>query len=229
MNTNDYLFVAKTSNWRNSLGIVQERSVALDIRVYDDLAEENIRGVWEKLKLAVSNQNKQFDSVERLPGWASWKVHDWCKASRGVENRQKYVAWDGDVIAGFLFLRPDFSSPSSPGQHLLYVENLATAPGNIRTNLWCRQLKYVGVALLAFSVFQSMEQGFNGDLGLHAADADAESWYEHLNASRNGSLFRPRITGITAPPPVGDAAVARPFLETITDGAARLLGEYRNV
>ena len=67
MSIDDYKFVAKTSNWRNSAGVIEERSVALDIRRYDEEAEQNIKGVWEKMKQAVSNHHKQFDEMARMP------------------------------------------------------------------------------------------------------------------------------------------------------------------
>jgi hypothetical protein len=180
------------------------------------------------MKQAIRNHCKLAVPPVPPPGWTGWNVHDWCTKTKGVEDRLKYVAWDGDVIAGFLFLRPGFPSAVDPGRSLLYVEDLAAAPGNLRTDLWCRPLKYVGLALLAFAAVQSQERGFDGNLGLHAADTDALGWYDDLNAKRGGRLFRPPVNGINAPQPIGADAADKLFFETYTDGIAELAREYYN-
>ena len=155
------------------------------------------------MKLAIQKYHEQADEAGAAPAWTAWSVQKWCD-SKDPANREKFVAWDGDVIAGFLTVRPDFPSPHNGGKKVLYLEHLGTAPGNVRTPIWCRRLKQVGTAMFAFAVMQSALRGYDGMLGLHAADAEAEAFYQKLNALCNGGLFRHDPTpGVGAPEPFG--------------------------
>jgi len=109
----------------------------------------------------------------------------------------------------------------------MYVEHMATAPGNMATDLWERRLCHIGQALLAFSVLQSHQGGFEGLLGLHAADDSALSYYDKLNDDFGGRLFLDKTLEISAPWPYGDKAKSRPYLETTLAGALELLEAYR--
>ncbi len=53
----------------------------------------------------------------------------------GYEARQKVVAWCGANLVGFLNLWAGFPASHSPGKHVLYVEHLAAAPGNLESAL----------------------------------------------------------------------------------------------
>ncbi len=75
---------------------------------------------------------------------------------------------------------------------------------------------------------QSLLQGHEGLLGLHAADAGAERFYGNLNEFCGGLLFRAGIkTGVAGPEPFPDRrAVTRPYYETTPSGAESLLTRY---
>src|SRR5262245_25879800 len=213
MDSQAYRFVALTANTRTADGRFEERAVVLDIRAHDETATKYLAGVWHKMSQAVSKYHELAGDDAGCPGWVSWKPHDWCKEQRGVEDRLKFVAWNGSAMAGFLFLRPGFVSPHDPARRVMYVENVATVPGNHRTKIWCRQLRFVGLALLAFAVLQSKEDGFAGLLGLHAADDEALSYYRGMPDLLGGPVFLPEVAGVPGPPPRGGAAATRPYLE----------------
>jgi len=221
INAQDFKFVAFTSNCRDQDGVFLQKSVLLSIRELDEAADLWLKDVWDKMRQSISNYHKTRGGT---PGWVSWKPHEWSKAK--IPGRQKFVAWSGDVVAGFLFLRTEFYSEFDKSKQILYVENIATAPGNKRTNLWCRQLTHVGRALLAFAVLKSVEHGTSGLLGLHAADHEAYCWYTSLNQNQGGRLFHPEKTGVAAPQP--HLAEHRPYFETTESGCIEFLEGYRH-
>lgn len=202
------------------------RSVVAQVVRHDDRSRRYYRGVWHKMQQAVTTFFHDIAGAQPVPGWAGWKVHDWCDEVRGCEDRQKYVAWCGDMMAGFLNLRPDFPSQHQPGQKLMYVEHMAAAPGNLSTPIWRRRVTHVGLMLLAYAVFQSKHQGFGGLLGLHAADGDSLAYYRHLNTQQGGSVFLTERTGVNGPSNRA-ADLTKVYLETTQAGADALLEDYR--
>jgi hypothetical protein len=109
----------------------------------------------------------------------------------------------------------------------MYVENVATSPGNQRTEIWCRQLKHVGLALLAYAAILSHEHGYMGFLGLHAADDDAHDWYKYLNR-RYGGVFTEDTFEVSAPLPLGEGMKIRPYLETLPGRSDAILRDFYN-
>jgi hypothetical protein len=225
MQDSDFLFVAYP---RNSLELPDGQprtTVRLFLHVDHELAYTYFKDVWHKLLLALKNYHKIYGTS--APGCVNWEPHDWSKATKGVENRVKVTAWDGNAMVGFVNMRPAFSSPNHPQKKLMYVEHMAAAPGNLATDLWEKRLGYVGQALLAYAVLQSHQAGFEGLLGLHAADDEAEAYYEKLNSDFEGRLFLDKTLDIAAPFPTGDKARSKPYLETTQAGALELLEAYR--
>src|SRR5262249_25396075 len=138
-----YAFTAALANARSLDGATYTpRFVVLDIRPYDEQAHQAISGIWTRMQAAVESYHKNAAESMPVPTWAIWSVQKWCESKH--PPRQKFIAWDGDVIAGFVTLRPDFVSPHMGARRVLYLEHLATAPGNTRTEIWCRRLKHVG-------------------------------------------------------------------------------------
>jgi hypothetical protein len=76
-------------------------------------------------------------------------------------------------------------------------------------------------------VLVSHLQGFEGRLGLHAAEASALSFYRRLNQKCGNQLFHPEQTGIVGPTPHGARETTKPYLETTEAGATGWLEEYR--
>ena len=120
---------------------------------------------------------------------------------------------------------------ATPGAKSIYVEHIASFPGNLDTALWTRRHKGVGKALLAFSVKESIAIGCDGRLALHASNSEALSHYRSYNASVGGILFHPDRMGVSGPNPSPQATrhdASRTFLETTEAGAKAWLEGYRD-
>jgi hypothetical protein len=229
MTPDDYSFVAQAESTPIAGDERADGFVLLSIRGHDESATRYFNQIWHKMSQSVSNFHQLIGEKDKAPDWAAWSPHKWCTEVRGVEDRQKYVAWWGDVLAGFLYLRPNFPSAHRPNQAVMYVENIATAPGNQNTKLWRRQLKLVGMALLAYAVYQSKTQGFRGSLGLHASDDNVVTYYrDYLPTLLGSDLFLPEKQNIQGPAPRGEAFRSQWYFETTEDGAESLLESYRH-
>jgi hypothetical protein len=212
----------------NSLALPDDQprtTVRLSLHVNHELAYSYFKDVWYKLLLALKNFHKIHGTS--APECVNWEPHDWSRATKGVEDRVKVTAWDGNAMVGFVNLRPAFNSPHDSAKRVMYVEHMAAAPGNLATDLWEKRLSYVGQALLAYAVLQSHQAGFDGLLGLHAADDTALAYYEKLNSDFEGKLFFDKAFDVAAPFPIGDKARSKPYLETTPAGALELLEAYR--
>lgn len=210
--------------------VVQDASSAtyeLDMMAPDVRAQKHFQSVWKRLAGGVEECHK----LEKLavPGWVGWKPWDWCQDKRpDYAPRQKFVAWCGSNLAGFLHVWPGFPSSHESGKQTLYVEHLAAAPGNQTTELWNRRYKHVGMALLAFAVLTSQGQNLDGRLSLHVSDASALSFYRKVDVMLGGGLFHPEKTGVVGPTPhAARSDTDLTYLETTFDGACRLLESYR--
>jgi hypothetical protein len=202
-------------------------SFELDVVPSNDRAKQHFQSVWQRLSLAVDGMHK-IENLD-LPGWVGWQPWKWCDDRRvAYQPRQKFVAWCGTAQVGILNVWAGFDSVHEAGERTLYVEHVGAAPGNLDTELWSRRYRGVGKALMAYAVLLSDDQGFEGRLTLHAADAIALSFYRHINGKLGGNLFYPERTGVLGPTPHaagGDAG--RTFLETRQPEALRLLEVYR--
>jgi len=194
--------------------------VNLEIIEADELCIRYFEKVWHKLTQAVSNACALCNEPKPAPSWTGWKPHEWNK--KAVANRLKFAAWDGDILAGFLNLRTEFKSVADD-KPLIYVEHVATFPGNMPTDIWHRRLKKVGVALMAFAAYQANQRGCQR-IGLHA-DEEAVGWYDQIHEQFN-KLFEVRQQGgIQGPHPNSTGQI---YFETSIQGTARLLENYKN-
>ena len=215
----DYLFVA-----------IEEPSgqpTQLEVRAYDDGAKQHFQSVWQRLYKGLQGHHKICSRA--APPWAAWQPWDWCEEKKtGYEGRIKYVAWCGDIPAGFLNVWVDFPSAHQPGKATLYLEHLAAAPGNQTTELWNRRFKAVGAALFAYAILLSQQRGFEGRVGLHVADAGALAFYRVLHRKCGDALFYPDRTGVAGPTPRGAHETSKTYLETTEAGATAWLEGYRS-
>ncbi len=185
-------------------------------------------GVWRRLLDALEKTAEINRAV--APGWVKWKPWEWFeKVKPGYEDRKSIVATvDGQVI-GFLNLWTNFPSKADTEQMTLYIEHIAASPWNQDTSLWLRRYRHVGLAMLAYAVWFSRENGCGGRLSLHASDTAALEYYRYLASKRSVPMFHPERTDILGPTPhgrLGDGKLT--FLETTTDGALNLLEDYRD-
>lgn len=213
----EYTFVA--------IDAADESSVVLDIRPHDAATQKFITRVCDKMTQALKNYH---DICERnhCPEWAKWKVVEW--SQQQVQERQKFGAWAGDLLCGYLWIRAGFPSAVTQKQAIIYVEIMAATPTNIGTAVWSKRFGFVGRALLAFTVLQSIKQGFEGRFGLHAADDAAAKYYRHLNEDMGNGLFSAELIGIEGVPPRVEQAKSNPYFEAEPVGAVELLRDYAN-
>ena len=181
--------------------------------------------VWQRLHGAMENHHKACGRP--APGWTTWKPWDWCAENKHVyEQRIKYVAWAGDVPAGFLNVWDDVGSVYSVGKRLLYIEHVAAAPGNVATEIWGKRFEAVGSALFAFTALLSCQRGHEGRIGLHAADESALEFYRRLDAKCAGRMLYSEGKGIAGPTPRGELDRDKTYLETREEGARGWLENY---
>lgn len=214
-----YRFVALDSHGAGG----EDRAVELRILVQDDHCAAQFRKVWTKMYAALKGYHEAIDSSS-APGWVNWKPTDWYEGKK-VTDRQRFAAWAGETLVGFLNVRPDYPSYWSPGQRLLYIEHIATAPGNILTDVWGLRLKSIGTSLMAFAILQSVQQGFEGRLGFHAADDAAAAYYDRL-AQRHPFLRVP-LRGVAGTPEDRGAA-QHAYYESEPHAALAFLDGYRH-
>jgi hypothetical protein len=198
----------------------------LDVRPYDANAKDHLQSVWKRLSAALQVHHKFCQRP--APAWTDWKPWDWCEEKKpGHEGRLKYVGWCGNIPVGFMNVWPDFSSIHQAGKKLLYLEHIAASPGSLTTELWNRRFQAVGAALFAYAILLSDLRGFEGRVGLHIADSEADGFYRRLQEKCENALFYPDQTAVAGPTPRGEHDKAKTYLETREPGARRWLEEYR--
>lgn len=198
------------------------RAVDLRIVAQDERSAEQFQKIWTKMYTALKGYHES--TTTDAPGWTRWSPADWYKDRKTVD-RQKFAAWVGDVVVGFLNVRDAYPSQFDSGHKLLYIEHIATAPGNILQDIWGSRLKAVGTALIAYSIMQSIRLGHDGRIGLHAADKTAADYYEGL--AEKHKIWRNAKWGI-AGTPEDRRAVSRPYYESDPGRARAFLEGYRD-
>lgn len=220
MSEDEYSFVAQLPVEEDG-----KRWVVLTIRSQDEPCGRLLGNVWEKMYTALRNFHDQTaDDSGPPPSWVYWKLSDWSRDKK-ISDRQKFAAWAGNLLVGILNTRPGYPSQRYPGKEVLYIEHIATAPGNLPTVLWRERLRSVGSALMAYAVYQSVAQGFEGRIGLHAADDAATRFYTHLKDKF--SFFGEPLKGITGTPE-DRKAKEKYYFESIPEPAITYLDEYRH-
>jgi GNAT superfamily N-acetyltransferase len=108
---------------------------------------------------------------------------DWRSKRKAVSqhiSRRAYVLECDEAVQAAMIvdLVKRCQHPEQLGQHLVYIDYIAAAPWN-RTNFDPpRRYRGIGRVLMGTAISLSIEEGFNGRLGLHALP-QAESFYEH--------------------------------------------------
>ena len=221
MREDEYRFVAQAPDESAS----SEQWVQLAIRPQDESCSRLLGNVWEKMFSALRNFHDQTpDDNGPPPGWVYWKLSDWSRDKK-IVDRQRFAAWAGSSLVGILNTRPDYPSQADKSKKVLYIEHIATAPGNVGTALWRNRLKYVGSALMAYAVYQSVVQGFEGHIGLHAADDSASDYYNYLR--RQYQFFHEPVRGVSGTPE-NRGAKDRFYFESIPENALIYLDGYRH-
>lgn len=103
------------------------------------------------------------------------------------QQRQDMMAWSSfaveaeDITQGLMFVSLEgfAREPSGRGKHLVEIDLLATAPWNRFRLVPQPQFKGIGRLLMAAAISLSVDQEFDGRIGLHALP-QAESWYRDV-------------------------------------------------
>jgi GNAT superfamily N-acetyltransferase len=100
------------------------------------------------------------------------------------ENYEGYAIASADRTEGLMIIETQqHRSQITPGQPLVYIEALATAPWNRPAISRPPELRGVGTALLLFARQRSLQLGYGGRVGLYALPR-AERFYENQHISR---------------------------------------------
>lgn len=201
---------------------VEDRYVSLSLVPIDERAQRFFHNVWAKMANVVEKYHEHSGDGQ-CPAWTSWQVSKWSKEQ--VFGREGYVAWNGDLLAGFVNLRFPFDSIVERATPIAYLEHIAVFPGCQNTRIWNRHMKRVGQALMAFAIFISQQRGYEGRVGFHAADESAQKWYERLNAKCGNTLLHGPIESVRG---FYERSMALPYYETLPEGSSMLLEQYRH-
>lgn len=188
----------------------------------DDRARRFFHNVWSKMANVVEKYHEHSGDGQ-CPAWTAWQVSKWSKER--AQGREGYVAWNGDLMAGFVNVRFPFQSIVEPGKPIAYLEHIAAFPGCQDTRIWNRRMGGVGQALMAFAVRLSVQRGYEGIVGLHAASESAQKWYEELNEAFEGKLLAGPLANIAG---FYERSRDLPYYETGPEGAMLLLEEYHH-
>lgn len=199
-------------------------SYELRIEPQDEACHKMFSGVWGRMQAALTGFCKNLGQVD-CPGWAGWDLSRWY-TSKEPSDRIKYAAWVGDSVVGILNVRPGFPSHFEPEEKLLYIEHVAASPGDIATPLWERRYSSIGTALMAYAILQSVNRGFKGRVGLHAADRAAADFYSNLHGKFSLFVADPKI-GV-AGTEQDKRAAERPYFEVDPEAGLILLEDYRD-
>jgi len=198
----------------------------LDIKAQNNDSTKCIVKVWDKCKEAVVGQHGVANTDK--PGWCNDNIASWVQ-KQPASDELRYAAWYDDILIGFVNLLREFPSEVVPGDKVMYVKYVMTAPWQLKTVLWPRSIHGIGRALLAFSVLQSASNGMGGRIGLHARDSEVEGWYDHMNSQYGNQLFALKKVGVGGPKRGnGDIPdMEKQYYEADSTGAIKLLEEYR--
>lgn len=129
--------------------------------------------------------------------WAQDAHWDW---SEKLPERSGQLEWNsvalrcGGMTQGLMYLNlvQRCRSPGQEGQHLVYIDMVATAPWN-RPTFGLPGYRGVGDVLMTEAILLSMGEGFDGRVGLHSlpqANAFYERWgMMSLGRSKGGLVY----------------------------------------
>jgi hypothetical protein len=115
------------------------------------------------------------------------KYWDWAYKQRQSDQRGNYegyaVGYQSRTQGLMLIETQRYRSLLAPGNPIIYVVALASAPWNRRQIQRPPEFKGVGLGLLLFARQRSVEIGYQGRIGLHALPG-SERFYERQNMTR---------------------------------------------
>ncbi len=153
-----------------------------DAELYTPIDEQNVEDFETKwlplLKKRLSTLAEHEDAISANVQDAHWKWRDKWKERDGRIDYDSFSVECNGVTQGMMFVRSIAfaKEPSQINQHLIYIDFLAIAPLNRPGFSELRLYKGIGPLLLGTAINYSIEQGFEGRIGLHAIP-QSETWY----------------------------------------------------
>jgi hypothetical protein len=153
-----------------------------DAELYSPIAQKHIEDFenqWRPL------MNERIANISKSESTASANVQDahwkWREKTNDRNARIDFESFSVEcngVTQGLMFVNSaTFSkAPSQLNQFMIYIDLVSTAPWNRPGFTKDRLYKGVGPLLLGTAISYSIEQGFNGRIGLHSLP-QSESWY----------------------------------------------------
>lgn len=173
--------------------LIRADGTKVDGEIYEGISPENLDDFetdWYPLLVALRNE-----AVKRIA--AGEECHDgadyhW-KWRRFVERLGMDLSWKqfalevGGETQGLMQVSFVERSRIEVGQHLVYVDRLAIAPWNRKSNKEGRRYRPVGPLLMRHAIGTSLVEGFAGRVGLHSLPGAAEFYRDRLGMKSFGS------------------------------------------
>ncbi|VTS01314.1 unnamed protein product [Gemmata massiliana] len=198
-------------------------SIPLTFRLADEAIKPWLNKVWKDMRSAVQESLTLTGVVG--PKFIQWQPWQLCyEVAQLTAGRTPILAFAEDHIAGYLNVwRSQDVTP------VLYIEHLCLSPGSLPTKLWRERFAGLGMSLFAYAIHVSRENGLNGRVGLHAADANVLNSVYRRYAQRVPGLFKADATGIPGPTNYGFVKnLTLTYLETNETEAEQFLEGFRN-
>jgi hypothetical protein len=154
--------------------------------IYDGISTENLEDfetVWYPLLVALHQEavtrqaagEECHDGADFHWGWRKFVE----RAETDLSLKQFALEVDGET-QGLMQLSLIHRSRIEPGQHLIYVDRLAAAPWNRKSNKEGRRYRPVGPLLMRQAIGTSLSEGFSGRVGLHSLPGAASFYRDRL-------------------------------------------------
>jgi hypothetical protein len=119
---------------------------------------------------------QQYEQEDKFWSWA-FKQRVFLRHA----NYEGYaIEWQGRTQGLMMIETQRHRSQIVPGQRLVYVEAIASAPWNRKTIRRPRELQGVGTLLMRFARKRSLDLGFEGRVGAHSLP-ESERFYDRLD------------------------------------------------
>lgn len=156
-----------------------------DAEIYSPIDQNNVSDFetsWKPIfDDCLANANTSADVAAANAQDAHWKWLEKTEQRKGRLDYKSFVVECDAITQGLMFVQTSaFARESSQkNQHLIYIELLATAPWNRYGMTEQPKYKGVGRLLLLAAINLSVEEGFEGRIGLHSLP-QSETWYRDI-------------------------------------------------
>ncbi|VAW75786.1 hypothetical protein MNBD_GAMMA12-1355 [hydrothermal vent metagenome] len=154
-----------------------ELYMPLDQKNADDFETEWLPVLNSRVANLSADENHESANVQDL----HWEWRNKIKERTGRMDFVSYAVECNGVTQGMMSAcNCEFvKEPSQLGQFLIYIDLIASAPWNRRGFTENRLYKGVGELLLGTAISYSINEGFNGRIGLHSLP-QSEFWYSNV-------------------------------------------------